>query len=83
MPNTFNKSLRQSPAGCTCSSQPLPLTRETSPEPVEPLRPGSFPDAFSCSRSPGDALPVSSDSAAENLLFSYETGPTDFCHLKC
>lgn len=57
------KPSRQSPAGCTCWSRPLPLTRETSPGPVEPPHLGSFPGAFSCSRNPDDGLPASSDGA--------------------
>lgn len=58
-----NQSSHQSPAGCTCSSLPLPLTRETSPGPVGPPHLGSYPDAFSCNRSPGDGLQASSGGA--------------------
>lgn len=63
-----NTSLRQFLVGCTCWFQPLPLTHETSPEPVEPLHPGFCLDAFSCSHSQGVGLPTSSDGAAENEL---------------
>lgn len=54
-----NACSHPSPAGCTCWSQPLPSTHETSPGPVEPPRLGSCPGAFSCSHSPGDGLRAS------------------------
>lgn len=58
-----NGHLHQSPAGCTCSSRPPPLTHGTSPGPVGPPHLGSCPDAFSCNRSPGDGPPASSGGA--------------------
>lgn len=58
-----SKFSHQFPAGCTCSSQPLPLTRETSPATVEYPHLGSCPDASSCSHSPAGGLPVSSGGA--------------------
>lgn len=57
------KCLHQSPASCTCWSQLLPLTHETSPGPVELPHLESCPGASSCSRNPADGLQASSDGA--------------------
>lgn len=61
----ITKASHPSPTGCTCWSQPLPLTHETSPGPVEPPHLGFSPDVFSCNRSPGDDPPASLGGAEE------------------
>lgn len=59
---------RPFPAGCAYSSRPDLWTRGTSPEPVGSPRPGFYPDASSCNRSPGVGSPASSNDAERNHL---------------